>query len=231
MSVTVAVHQPNYLPWLGYFHKMAAADVFVYLDDVQFPRGRSFAARNRIRTPNGVAWLTVPVSVPKGREGKASYREVELAEPRWRDKHLKTVEASYARAPHFDDVFELYRTGLEAGETLLDVNLALLEGFADYLGIATRRVVLSELLPEFGQKTELIVDACKALGADEYLSGSGGGTEYNDEKRLADEGIALRYDSFEPRPYRQLWGSFEPGLSALDALMNEGPEARELIRP
>jgi hypothetical protein len=230
VSLTAAVHQPNYLPWLGWFHKLAAADVFVYLDAVQYPRGRSFAARNRIKTPNGVAWLTVPVSVPKGREGKATYREVELAEPRWREKHLRTVETSYARAPHFDDVLELYRTGLEAGETLLEVNLALLEGFADYLGIATRRVVLSELLPEFGRKTELIVDACRALGADEYLSGSGGGTDYNDEEQLAEEGIALRYDAFEPAPYPQLWGDFEPGLSALDALMNCGPAARELIR-
>jgi hypothetical protein len=230
VSLTAAVHQPNYLPWLGWFHKLAAADVFVYLDAVQYPRGRSFAARNRIKTPNGVAWLTVPVSVPKGREGKATYREVELAEPRWREKHLRTVETSYARAPHFDDVLELYRTGLEAGETLLEINLALLEGFADYLGIATRRVVLSELLPEFGRKTELIVDACRALGADEYLSGSGGGADYNDEEQLAEEGIALRYDAFEPAPYPQLWGDFEPGLSALDALMNCGPAARELIR-
>ena len=151
MSLTAAVHQPNYVPWLGYFHKLAAADVFVYLDAVQFPRGQSFAARNRIKTPNGVAWLTVPVSVPKGREGKATYREVELVEPRWRDKHVKTVEQSYGRAPYFDDVFELYRTGLEAGGSFLDVNLALLEGFADYLGIDTRRVVVAELLPEFGQ--------------------------------------------------------------------------------
>ena len=230
MSLTAAVHQPNYVPWLGYFHKLAAADVFVYLDDVQFPRGQSFAARNRIKTPNGVAWLTVPVSVPKGQEGKATYREVELVEPRWREKHVKTVEQSYGRAPYFDDVFELYRTELEAGHSFLDVNLALLEGFADYLGIDTRRVVLSELLPEFGQKTELIVDICKALGADEYLSGSGGGTEYTDGERLAEEGIGLRFDAFEPAEYPQLGGDFEPGLSALDALMNCGPGARELIR-
>ena len=230
MSLTAAVHQPNYVPWLGYFHKLAAADVFVYLDDVQFPRGQSFAARNRIKTPNGVAWLTVPVSVPKGQEGKATYREVELVEPRWREKHVKTVEQSYGRAPYFGDVFELYRTGLEAGDSFLDVNLALLEDFADYLGIDTRRVVLSELLPEFGQKTELIVDICKALGADEYLSGSGGGTEYTDGERLAEEGIGLRFDAFEPAEYPQLGGDFEPGLSALDALMNCGPGARELIR-
>ena len=224
----VAVHQPNYLPWLGYFHKLAASDTFVLLDAVQFPRGQSFAARNRIKTPNGVNFLIVPTSVPKGRKGKASYLEVAFAEPRWRDKHLKTVEMSYAKAPHYDEVFDLYRSALD-GPTLVDVNVALIDAFAKYLGIETKRVRLSELLPDFGQKTELIVEVCRALGADVYLSGSGGGQEYTEEERLAEEGIELRFDSFEPRPYPQLWGEFEPGLSALDALMNCGRDARSLL--
>ena len=130
-SLTLAVHQPNYIPWLGYFHKLAASDVFVYLDAVQFPRGQSFGARNRIKTPNGVSFLTVPVSSPKGRKGKATYREIEFAEPRWRDKHLKTVEMSYARAAHFGEVFDLYRQGLETGSTPVEVNVALIEAFAN----------------------------------------------------------------------------------------------------
>jgi WbqC-like protein family len=228
-GTTVAVHQPNYLPWLGYFHKLAASDVFVYLDTVQFPRGQSFGARNRIKTPNGVAFLTIPTSVPKGRKGKATYREVEFAEPRWRDTHLKTVQMAYAKAPHFDEVFELYRTSLEAGSTLVELNVGLIDEFAGYLGLGTKRVLLSELLPEFGQKTDMIVEVCKAVGADVYLSGSGGGQDYTDEELLASEGVELRFDKFDPRPYPQLWGDFEPGLSALDALMNCGREARALL--
>jgi WbqC-like protein family len=228
-GTTVAVHQPNYLPWLGYFHKLAASDVFVYLDVVQFPRGQSFGARNRVKTPNGVAFLTVPTSVPKGRKGKATYREVDFAEERWRDKHLKTVQMSYAKAPFFDEVFDLYGSALEAGSTLVEVNVGLVDAFADYLGIETKRTLLSELLPEFGQKTELIAEVCRAVGADVYLSGSGGGQDYTDEERLAQDGVELRFDTFEPRPYPQLWGDFEPGLSALDALMNCGREARSLL--
>ena len=226
---TVAIHQPNYVPWPGYFHKLAAADVFVYLDAVQYPRGRSFAARNRIKTPNGAAYLIVPVSVPKGSEGKASYLEVDFADEKWRKKHLATVEQSYARAPHFEEVFPLYSKGVETGETLVELNIGLIEAVASYLGIETRRVRLSELLPSFGQKTDLIVDVCRALDASAYLSGSGGGRAYTDEAVLRERGLDLRFDEFEYPRYQQLWGDFEPNLSVLDVLFNCGPASRQLV--
>lgn len=226
---TAAIHQPNYIPWPGYFHKLAACDVFVYLDTVQYPRGQSFAARNRIKTPNGVVFLTIPVSVPKGQEGKASYIEVEFADERWRDKHLKTVEQSYKRAPHFDEVFELYREGLEQGRTLVDLNVGLIEAIAGYLGIETRRVRLSETLDSFGEKSDLIVDVCKAVGADVYLSGAGGGREYNDERLLNENGIELRYDDYTYPEHPQLWDGFEPNLSVLDLLFNCGRGGRGLV--
>ena len=224
-----AIHQPNYIPWPGYFHKLAACDVFVYLDAVQYPRGQSFAARNRIKTPNGVVFLTIPVSVPKGHEGKASYLEVEFGDERWRDKHLKTVEQSYKRAPHFDEVFELYRDSLERGRTFVDLNVGLIEAIAGYLGIETRRVLLSETLESFGEKTDLIVDVCKTLEADVYLSGAGGGREYNDERLLNEHGIELRYDDYAYPEHPQLWDGFEPNLSVLDLLFNCGREGRELV--
>jgi WbqC-like protein family len=230
MGGTMAMHQPNYVPWLGYFHKMASCDWFVHLDAVQYPRGQSFGARNRIKTPNGVAWLTIPVSRPHGREGKVTYREISLAEPGWADRHLKTVEASYRRAPYFDEVFGLFAAGLGAGQTLVDVNLSLIESFADYIGISSKRVRLSELLSEFGQKNELIAEICKALGADAYLSGMGGGQDYTEAGELASAGVELRFDEFSPPEYPQLWGSFEPGLSTLDVLFNCGADGcRDLL--
>ena len=91
-----------------------------------------------------MAYLTIPVSVPKGSEGKASYLEVEFADEKWRKKHLATVEQSYARAPQFEDVFPLYSKGVESGETLVELNIGLIEAVAAYLGIDTRRVRLSE---------------------------------------------------------------------------------------
>jgi hypothetical protein len=228
-DTSVAIHQPNYLPWPGYFHKLAACDVFVFLDAVQYPRGQSFAPRNRIKTPNGAIFLTVPVSTPDGRQGKATYLEVEFADDRWKQKHLKTVEQSYRRAPHFDAVYPLYRRELERGESFVELNIGLIEAFASYLGIETRRVRLSELLDSFGEKSQLIVDVCRALGASVYVSGSGGGRDYNDEALLREHGIELRYDDFRYPEYRQLWGTFEPGLSILDLLLNCGPESRKLV--
>ena len=226
---TVGIHQPNYIPWPGYFHKLAVCDAFVYLDAVQYPRGQSFAPRNRIKTPNGVAFLTIPVSVPKGTEGKASYLEVEFADEKWRKKHLATVEQSYGRAEHVDEVYPLYERELEAGETFVDLNIGLIEAFVSYLGIENRRVRLSELLDSFGEKTQLIVDLCRALDASVYVSGSGGGRDYNDEALLREHGIELRYDDFRYPEHRQLWGTFEPGLSILDLLFNCGPASRELV--
>ena len=226
---TVAIHQPNYIPWPGYFHKLAAADVFVYLDAVQYPRGQSFAARNRIKTPNGVTYLTVPVSVPKGSEGKASYLEVAFADDKWRKKHLATVEQSYGRALHFDEVFAAYSQQVESAESLVGLNIGLIDAFAEYLRIDTKRVRLSELLPSFGRKTDLIVDVARALDASTYLSGSGGGREYTDDAVLREHGIELRFDEFEYPRYEQLWGDFEPDLSVLDVLFNCGRESRGLI--
>jgi hypothetical protein len=226
---TVAIHQPNYIPWPGYLHKLAACDVFVYLDAVQYPRGQSFAARNRIKTPNGVTYLTVPVSVPKGSEGKASYLEVDFADDKWRRKHLATVEQSYARAPHFDEVFAPYSQHIESAESLVGLNIGLIDTFAEYLRIDTKRVRLSELLASFGQKTDLIVDIVRALDASTYLSGSGGGREYTDEAALREHGIELRFDEFEYPRYEQLWGDFEPDLSVLDVLFNCGRESPGLI--
>jgi hypothetical protein len=226
----VALHQPNYVPWAGYFHKLAGADVFVYLDSVQFPRGRSFAARNRIKTPSGVTYLTVPVSIPRGREGKVTYLEVRFADDRWRETHLRTIEHSYRRAPHFDDVYSLYQTALDRAETFTDLTIGLIETFASYLGIETQRVRLSELGLAGEHKARLVLDICLALGAGVYLSGSGGSRDYNDEELLRAHGIELRYDVFHPPEYPQLWEPpFEPNLSILDLLFNCGPASRALL--
>ena len=225
----VAIHQPNYLPYLGFFYKMGRCDVFVYLDAVQYPRGRSFANRNRIKTPTGVTYLTIPVRIPRGREGRVAYTEVCFADERWRQKHLKTVEMAYRRAPYFEPIFSLYRNTLLAHDQFVTLNLALIEAFAVYLGITCRRVCLSELLSSFGQKTQLIVDICQAVGGTVYLSGTGGGREYNDPSLLAAYGIELRYSDFVHPVYPQLWGAFEPNLSILDLLFNCGPESRTIL--
>jgi len=228
-TVTFAIHQPNYIPWLGYFYKMWRADIFVYLDTVQFPRGQSFANRNRIKTPNGVSYLTIPVSVPSGEEGKAAYTEVEFANEKWQRKHEKTLQRSYARADYYEEIAEIYSKTSESETDFVSLNIALIESFAEYLDITTTRVRLSELLTEYGQKTELIVDIARALDADVYLSGEGGGREYNDEAVLNSNDIQLKYTGFQHPEYAQLWGDFESHLSIIDLLFNHGKNSRNIL--
>ncbi len=225
----LAMHQPNYLPWLGYFYKMAHCDVFVYLDAVQFPRGQSFAARNRIKTPNGVTFLTIPLRHPKGREGKFTYLEVEFADDKWKAKHLKTVELSYKRAPFFKEIYPLYREQLLAHASFVELTIGLIETFANYLDIRSQRIRLSRLLSQFGQKSQLIVDLCQATGATVYLSGTGGGKIYNDEQFLNQHGIQLIYSDFQHPTYPQLWGDFVPSLAVLDVLFNCGRDTRRFL--
>lgn len=229
-SETVFVmHQPNYLPWLGFFYKMAHTDVFVYLDDVQVPRGQSYANRNQVKTPQGVTWLTVPLSIPSGQEGKALYTEVSFADESWKKDHLKTLKFNYARSGHFDEVFEMYREIVEPASDFVDMNIALVEAFAEYLSIDTEGIRQSDLGEGFGQKNQLIIELADEISANVYLSGTGGGETYNDPELLAEHGIELRYSDFEHPTYEQLWDEFEPHLSIVDLLFNHGPESREIL--
>ncbi|MCP4222992.1 MAG: WbqC family protein [Actinomycetia bacterium] len=225
-----AIHQPNYVPWLGYFYKVANSDIFIILDQVQFPRGRSFSSRNRIKTPNGPTYLTIPVKVPSGNEGRANYTEVTFADEKWKTKHVKSVELAYKRAPFFDEVFTLYQRALESNESLVELNVALIRAIMEYLSIDTELVMLSDLLSDPNAKPDLIVDGGNAVGGPIYLSGTGGGRQYNDKELLRRNGIDLAYSAYESAEYTQLWGDFEPDLSILDALFNCGPSTSEFLK-
>jgi hypothetical protein len=226
-----SIHQPNYIPYLGYFYKIAKSDVFVILDTVQYPRGQNLSPRNKIKTPQGAYFLTIPVKVPKGKEGKALYTEVTFADDHWYSKHLKTVEQSYKKAPHYNEIFNIYREVIQKPyNNLSELNIEIIKDFCSYLQIDTKIVKLSELLSEFGQKTDLIIDIAKKLNADRYLSGTGGGKEYNDEIKMNESGIELLYSRFQPPEYKQLWREFIPNLSVLDVLFNCGKSTIQMIK-
>ena len=227
---TFAIHQPNYLPYLGYFYKMAQCDIFVYLDSVQYPRGQSFAARNRIKTSQGAHYLTIPVKVPKEKEGKAKYFEIEYADDKWKRKHLNTIRRNYSRALYFDEIYSLYESVIQKKQTFLENNIELIEKIASYLSISCKRIKLSELLPQFGKKTELICEIGKKLQASHYLSGTGGGKDYNDPVLMLDNGITLLYSDFKHPQYTQLYGEFVSHLSILDVLFNVGKNAINFTR-
>lgn len=226
--MVVTIHQPEHLPWLGFFDKLRQAEVYVMLDHVQF-RKHYFQNRNRIRSTQGPMWLTVPVRV-SGRLEQAIL-EVRIdneGNPRWREKCWKRFVQCYQKAPHFAahaPFFEtLYR---KEWRWLIDLN----EEIIGYLCAALQiqvRWVRSSSLGVRGAKGELLRDICRAVGGTVYLSGVSGQT-YLDPRLFAEAGIELRYQAFYHPVYPQRDDPFIPCLSAVDLLMNCGPASRQVL--
>lgn len=215
----LTAHQPAYLPWLGYFDKIARADVFVYLDTVQFEKN-SFINRNQIKTPQGALWLTIPVKTKGHTSGSLRTTEIDDSQP-WRAKHLKSIEMNYRKAARFDECFPKFEALLTIQESnLAEYCLHQLRFWLDELSIDTR-VVRSSELPITSAKSNLVLDLCQHFGAQHYLSGALG-RDYLVEKDFSNAGIAIEYQSFQSPTYRQLWGAFIPNLGILDWWINSG---------
>lgn len=214
----VAVMQPYYFPYIGYFQLMAASDVFVLYDDVQYSKG-SWANRNRILQSGRVAWLTLPVgAAPLA----ASYRERSylLGRPQ-RQAHLARIAQAYRRAPCFDAVFPLVESIMAfEDDRVASFNAHLVSRLAAHLGLRCRLRLGSEFdNPDGDRAQQRILQICRRLGATTYLNAIGGTGLYQ-EAAFADVGIALRFLQPVSRPYPQASPSFVPFLSILDVLMN-----------
>ena len=225
MRRVVAIHQPNFLPWLGWFDKLARCDLFVLLDATQFPRTSRGTWLNRVRilVGGGPRWATVPV-IRSGR-GVQDFRDVRVDDEQpWREKLLRTLELNYARAPHFEAHFPLVREALlEPTDVLVELNERALRRLARALELDDSRFVRASSLGAGGRATDLLVELTRAAGGTTYLSGGGAGG-YQDDERFGEAGLELVYQRFEERPYQQLADEFVPGLSVLDALFSVGAE-------
>jgi hypothetical protein len=229
MTRTIGIHQPNFVPWLGYFYKIKKCDTFVYLDNVQYTKN-SFQNRNKIKTPNGAQWLAIPV-LTKGKFGQAT-NEVEVnPTEKWQEKILKTLEMNYKKAPFFARYFEPLKKIVETNSSakLSDICITLNEWICAELGIDTRRAKASELAlsPEL-KSTDLLIAICKKLAGTTYLSGTGG-SNYQEEEQFKKNNIELIYSKFKFPEYKQLWSDFIPNLSVLDTLFNCGPEVLKFL--
>ncbi|MDC3379283.1 WbqC family protein [Planctomycetota bacterium] len=227
--VDVAVLQPSYLPWLGYFDLVALADTFVIYDDVQFDRG-GWRNRNRLLGHNGAPqWLTVPVQI-KGHMS-ASLREVQLPNDRWAKKHAATLRAVYGRAPHFEWCYPALETFLLGHHytRLLDLCLEGHRVLADLLGVQTPVRLSSELGFAGAGRTERLVEICRLLGASRYVSGDAA-RAYMDEPQWASAQIELAYHGYPHPAYAQRGKhAFVSHLSVVDALMFAGPAAQDFV--
>jgi hypothetical protein len=227
--MVVAIHQPNFLPWLGYFHKLAHVDAFVFLDTVQYTRN-SFINRNRIKTKTGAQWLTLPVRT-SGKFGQVIAEVLTVSDQDWRRKHLNALATHYRRTPYFEEVFALLETqytAVEAQTTLADFNINLTRTVCSYLKLKSKLVRARDLVTS-GNSTELLVSICRGLGADAYLAGRGA-LKYQEDEYFKSAGIQVQYSEFAPQFYSQMWGSFIGNLSVVDALMNCGQQTQRLLR-
>jgi len=220
-DVTVAVHQPNYLPWLGYFHKIHKANIFVFLDTVQFAR-RGYSHRVHVMGPGrNSLWLTQHIQRQPREEQIIS--QVRFSDRQWINKHLKTLEASYRKSPHFPEVFSILENILQNDSMHLSLfNGYLTRQLCQSLGNKTRILYASELTNRaFSSPSERIAWLTAHVGGTRYLSGAGA-KAYNDPEVFAHYGIELAYNEFCHRPYPQQTQTFLSGLSIVDALFNIG---------
>lgn len=224
-----AVVQPSYIPWRGYFDLIGSSDVFVFYDDVQFDK-HGWRNRNRIKTPNGPAWLTIPVRKKGNVEQGLRIDQVEIAsETRWSEKHLTTLRQSYSKAPHFERYMTLLERRLSKPPRLLaELTIPLTIEIARELGYETEFRRSSEMALQ-GDRVERLLAAIAQTGADEYISGPSA-SSYIDEGAFDSAGISLRYIDYAYGEYPQLHPPYEPRVSILDLLFMCGPDARAQIR-
>ena len=223
----LSAHQPYFAPYAGFFYKACLSDVFVLLDEVQFPRGTTWISRNRFKSHQGTLWITIPVW--KKGLGLQNINHVRIChEGRWRKKHLESLKAAYDRAPYFPEHLHFVEEMFSGKfDRLVDLNLAVITYLMKALRIDTRLVRLSEI-PVSSTGTLRLVEICRALGATRFLAQSAA-AKFLDQKRFLDAGIELSFFKPPAPVYPQLWGDFLPNLSAFDLLFNCGSKAHEIL--
>ena len=225
----IAISQPGYLPWAGFFDLIDQVDKFVLLDDAQFVK-QSWQQRNRIKGPSGLQWLTVPV-VFRGRFGQALC-EVEIREPGFWEQHLRAVQVNYGKARYFDNYFESFRRILQEQRReakLVDLNLALIQWLAGELGVTTPMVRSSTLGIE-GKRSGRLVAMCSQLGASDYVSPRSATYLLEDLELFAAGASNVWFQNYTHPEYEQRFPPFQPYASALDLLFNTGPESGAIMR-
>jgi hypothetical protein len=233
--VKVAIHQPQYLPWLGYFDKLDSADVFILLDTVQFKK-HEWQNRNRIRTKDGWQWLTVPII---DRFPEQIDRVEVNAKTAWQRKHCQALRQHYGSAPHWAPLGpELTALLQEPWARLCDLNIAVLGLFCRHLGIATPQRLASTMEAR-EEPTNRLVDLCRAVGGTVYLAGQGAvpkedakkdGVPYMDVERFSQAGIQVHVQDYQHPSYPQRYTPFVSHLAVVDLLFNCGPESLQILR-
>lgn len=220
----VTIHQPNYLPWPGFFHKWLISDAFIILDTVQYHKNE-WQNRNRIKTTSGAQWITVPVSY----RFPQTIHEVGIAQPNWARKQIAAIEQAYAKAPYTDAYWPQLREVIkQPWEKVADLNIAVIRTIGGMLGCKAPLHLASEMETDSDDPTGRLISLCGELGGNAYLSGSEG-RSYLEREKFTHAGIELWFQEVEAPCYPQLHGGFISHLSVIDMLFNVGLETSDII--
>lgn len=223
---TAVIHQPDFMPYLGFFQRLLQCDLFIVLDHVQFSKG-GWHNRDKIKTPQGAKWITIPVHI----KGKPNINQVLLKQDTdWREEHLKKIKRCYAGTEAFDRIYnELCEVYELQCDRMVDFNMHVLEWLFNKFDIIVPIVFSSSLNPN-GRSNDMLVDVLKKAGAVTYLSGIGA-RDYFREEPFEQAGIKVLWQHFEHPVYPQLHGEFIPYLSGIDLLLNCGTQrSRKILR-
>ena len=225
----VVILQPGYIPWLGFFDLMYQSDIFVIFDDVQYTV-RDWRSRNRIKTPDGVMWLTVPVKAKGVRDKLIKDVEIDNSQ-NWKMRHLKSYESFYRKAKYFNEIMTLIRNIYKINYTyLIDLDMDITIGFCEYMSLKSK-IIFSSTIDINGKKDERLLAVCQYLNADKYLSGNAA-KQYIREELFVNNGITLEWHNYVHPYYNQLWlkkNGFFSHLSIVDLLFNHGHESLDIL--
>ena len=224
----VAILQSNYIPWKGYFDLIASVDEFIIYDEVQYTKN-DWRNRNRIKTRNGVEWITIPVRTEKLSQ---SINQTQTFTTNWTTKHVKTIQANYSKAKHFNEyspfIFELYNQASKK-LYLTEINYIFIKNICELLNITTT-LSFSTDYNLIGGKTERLVNLCNQVGATNYISGPSAKT-YIDNSQFEKNNVGLEWMNYSNyKEYNQLFLPFEHGVSILDLIFNEGINSRNFLK-
>ena len=223
----VSILQPGYIPWLGFFEQMAYSDIFVIYDDVQYDKN-GWRNRNRIKTPQGIQWLTVPV-LTANRTGQLVCDVQIDNRTNWRSKHLRAIEQNYKKSTFYDECFPVLESIFTKDwDSLLELDIFIIDKIREFLGV-NKPMLKSSELTSTGKNIDRLINICKELDATEFYEGSAG-RNYIDDTSFETNGIKITYQDYRHPVYPQLYGEFIPYLSILDLLFNCGKDSWNMLQ-
>ncbi len=222
---TVSIHQPGYIPWMGFFKKIQSSNTFVFLDDVQFEKN-GWHNRNKIKMSENWMWLTIPVKAKLGmnlNEIKIDYSS------NWINKHKRSIELNYSKTKFFKEYWgRLEKIFEKKHEFLIDLNIEVINEILEILDIK-RKIILSSSLNITKKKSERILEICKSVNASNYISGIMG-EGYLDIEEFEKNAITVNIQDYQHPIYKQNYEPFLPNMSIIDLLFNQGSDSKEILR-